>query len=345
MTDSNPSRLGVARWGSKDDAAKLASDKKELFMKVFSGEVMATYNSNTVMKDRVRTRSISSGKSSSFAAIGKIDAEYHTPGTELTGMSVDHGEKIITINDLLVSHAFISNIDEAMNHYDVRAEYSKQMGQALAQTFDRDLLSLAWKVSNDNAEAGLNIPAVGDMGNADKVKAMASPTADTLVTAFLEAAQQFDEKNVPESGRFIVVSPLAYYMLLANDKLVSRDYSAGNGDFAGARLSTVAGMPIVKSNNMGLARMTTTAATAASNTGGNNDEGISPAFGSDVEVDARKQIAMVLHKDALGVVQLMDVKTEAEYDIRRQGTLMVSKMAVGYGVLRPEGVVGITSID
>jgi len=32
---------------------------------------------------------------------------------------------------------------------------------------------------------------------------------------------------------------------------------------------------------------------------------------------------------------------ESEYDIRRQGTLMVAKMALGHGILRPEAAVEI----
>jgi len=32
---------------------------------------------------------------------------------------------------------------------------------------------------------------------------------------------------------------------------------------------------------------------------------------------------------------------ESEYDIRRQGTLMVGKLAYGHGILRPEAAVEI----
>jgi hypothetical protein len=35
----------------------------------------------------------------------------------------------------------------------------------------------------------------------------------------------------------------------------------------------------------------------------------------------------------------MDLAAESEYDIRRQGTLMVAKYAVGHGILRPEAAV------
>jgi len=43
-----------------------------------------------------------------------------------------------------------------------------------------------------------------------------------------------------------------------------------------------------------------------------------------------------MHPQAMGTVKLLDLASEMEYDIRRQGTLMVSKMAVGHGILRPE---------
>lgn len=54
MANATPSRVGQA-LGSGDTRA--------LFLKVFSGEVLTTFNAATIMKDKVRTRSISSGKS------------------------------------------------------------------------------------------------------------------------------------------------------------------------------------------------------------------------------------------------------------------------------------------
>jgi hypothetical protein len=37
----------------------------------------------------------------------------------------------------------------------------------------------------------------------------------------------------------------------------------------------------------------------------------------------------------------MDLSTEMDYQIQRQGTLMVAKYAMGHGALRPEAAVGI----
>ena len=52
-------------------------------------------------------------------------------------------------------------------------------------------------------------------------------------------------------------------------------------------------------------------------------------------------VALVSHPSAVGTVKLMDLAVEKEYDIRRQGTLMVAKYSMGHGVLRPEAAVGI----
>lgn len=323
MANASVSRLGLTQGGSDNDS---------LFLKVFSGEVLTSYNSSTVMKDRVRVRKISSGKSAQFPAIGQISAQYHTPGNEITGSTVNHGEVVITIDDLLISSAFVANIDEAKNHYEVRAEYSKQMGQALAQTLDRQLLSMAALATKANDLA----PAViTEIGGANRKNAGASATASDFRNAVYAAAQQFDEDNIPSEGRFVVVPPAIYYGLLTegSSQLLDRDFSTSNGDYAAGTLMKVAGFEVIKSNNLALDH--TADATQAK----------FPFPTSKYEIDATNCMGMCLHKDALGVVQLMDMASESQYDMRRQGTLMVSKMAVGCGVLRPESVHGIWKVD
>jgi len=54
MANAVPSRLGQANGAGAVDA---------LFLKVFSGEVMSSFNANTVMADKTRVRNITSGKS------------------------------------------------------------------------------------------------------------------------------------------------------------------------------------------------------------------------------------------------------------------------------------------
>ena len=44
---------------------------------------------------------------------------------------------------------------------------------------------------------------------------------------------------------------------------------------------------------------------------------------------------LVMSKDAVATVKLMDLSVESEYQIQRQGTLIVAKYAMGHNILRP----------
>jgi hypothetical protein len=52
--------------------------------------------------------------------------------------------------------------------------------------------------------------------------------------------------------------------------------------------------------------------------------------------DFSKTAALVMTKSAVGTVKLLDLATEMGYDMRRQGTLLIAKYAIGHGILRPE---------
>ena len=90
----------------------------------------------------------------------------------------------------------------------------------------------------------------------------------------------------------------------------------------------VAGIKIVKLNT---ATSSFTDLSAASNTGQNNT----------YRGNFATTVASVFHKSAVGTVKLLDLALESEYDMRRQGTLMISKYAMGHGILRPESCVEI----
>jgi hypothetical protein len=309
MANATPSRIGQALG---------AGDTRALFLKVFSGEVLTTFNTKTIMADKVRVRNIASGKAAQFPAIGRTSAAYHTPGAEITGNLIQQDEKVITIDDLLIANTFISRIDEAMSHFEVRSEYSRQMGDALAQTYDRNLLSLAVKAARD--PSGLGNGAVGQ-GDAESISIGATPTIDTIINNIFEGAQKLDEKNVPEGDRYVLVSPDVYWGLVQSDKLLNRDFGGQNGAYMDGTVLKVAGMSIVKTNNLAVDHTAST---------------VYPDYSAKYAVDASNTKALIMHPQALGTVKLLDLASEMEYDIRRQGTLMVSKMAVGHGVLRPE---------
>jgi hypothetical protein len=70
----------VTRPGSNQIAG---ADKRELFLKVFSGEVLMTYQNKTLMQGLHETRNITQGKSASFPVLGTVTASRHVPGVEM----------------------------------------------------------------------------------------------------------------------------------------------------------------------------------------------------------------------------------------------------------------------
>jgi len=314
MSNATASRLGQIN---------AAGGVNELFLKVFSGEVLSAFERENLMLNMTNVRSITSGKSAQFPVTGTISSSYHTIGNEILGTAVNKNEKIINIDDMLLANAFVAELDELKNHYDVRSVYSKEMGQALAKTIDKNLLNLvvlASRASTANVTGG-NIGAVITDADADT-------NASSLKDSIFDAIQKLDENDVPSSDRFIVVKPDQYYQLLNLDSVMSRDFSANAGDRSKGVITTIGGVPLVKSNT---AVASFTDQSSASTAGTNNTY-----IGNFSTVQA-----VVFHKQSVGTVKLKDLVLETTYDPRRLGTLMTARMALGHGILRPECAVSI----
>ena len=321
MANASPSFLGQANS---------TGDKQALFLKVFAGEVLTAYEEACVTSDKHTVRAISSGKSAQFPITGKTTAAYHTPGSEITGSQVPTNEIVITIDDLLISSAFVANIDEAMNHYDVRSIYSTEIGRALAYTYDKHILNLFLKAARGSSP--VSTEAGG--GKITAATALTDTTGEALIAALFEASATLDAKFVPSEDRYAYLSPTAYNLLAQNTKIMNTLWN-GVGNYANANVLKVAGINIVKTNH---APYGTTVAGAPA-AGSQNNGGDVTKYG----VVATNSVCVVAHKSAVGTVKLMDLAMESEYDIRRQGTLMVAKYAMGHGVLRPAAAVEIAT--
>lgn len=285
-----------------------AGDRKALFLKVFGGEVMVAYQDKNEILDRHMTRSIASGKSAAFPATWRVGAAYHTPGAEIVGQATNVNERVITIDDILLADVFIPNIDEAMNHYDYRSIYSAECGAALRRAFNANVMQVALLAARATATV------TGAFGGSALTNAAFATDGAVLADGLYDASQALDEKDVPEE-RFAFFKPLQYNLVIKNKDAIDKDYD-GSGSFSKGVVREVAGIEIVKSNNLPSTNVTTGPAAYQGNF--TNTRGL------------------VMTKAAVGTVSLLDLSVESEYDIRRQGTLIVAKYLKGSGILRPE---------
>ena len=346
-----PSRVGL-------DDNNQGAGNDQLFLKKFSGEILQTFEESNIFKPLHTIRTIESGKSAQFPVTGIASANYHTPGeniaeAEVSGPATKYlsdikkTEKIITIDKMLVASTFLANIDDIKNHYDIRSVYANELGKALALRFDTALAKVFVAAARNSA----NISGVSAAGSIYDIDAAAfgggalDPTApDTftgaeLVAALFACAQRLDENDVPSDGRFCVLRPAEYYKLITGadasnsfslTSAINKDIG-GSGSIASGMIPQIAGISIYKSNHI---PSTNLSAVATGDGEASND--VFGVSGLGYNGDFRNTFGIVSHSAAVGTVKLLDLATESEYQIERQGTLFVAKYAMGHGVLRPE---------
>ena len=320
-TNQTPLGLGV------DYDTKYAT-----YLKLFSGELFKAYESSTIAKGTVQSRQLKNGKSLQFIFTGRMQAAYHTPGEPILGSGDPPvAEKTIVCDDLLISSAFVYDLDETLAHYSLRSEISKKIGHALAEAYDKKVFRTVALAARE-AHPITASPGPEPGGSIIKIGANNEYDAQRLVDAFFEAASILDEKNLPKSGRTAVLSPRQYYALISqvDSNILNRDYGSSQGNLnSGDGLVSIAGIDIKRSNNLPFK-----AGTVNSQAGENN------AYNGDFSQHA----GLIYQKDAAGVVEAIGPQVQTSgSDIKTmyQGDLIVGRLAMGVGTLNPAAAIEI----
>ena len=303
MANATPSFAGESNNDAAGDTA--------LHLKVFAGEVLTAFEQASVTMDKHVVRRITSGKSTQFPLTWKSSASYHTAGNEITGSIVNHAEKVITIDGLLLSDHFVGNLDDAMSHYDSRSLYSREAGIVLGTQWDKNVLQEGVLGARSSAIV------TGANGGTSLVNASYGTSGSALGGGLFDSAEALDEANVPDDQRYMYVRPAQYYLMAETTDLINRDWG-GSGVFSEGSVFRVAGINIMKTNNLPITDLS-----------GATFHG----------VNAATVKGLVMHQTGVATVKLMDLAIETEYDMRRQGWFIIAKYAMGNGFIRPESCV------
>ena len=340
--------------------ATTTAHRRNLYLKLFSGELFKGFQRNTIARDLVTKRTLKNGKSLQFVYTGHTTAEYHVPGQSILGNSDGAppvAEKTITIDDLLISSAFVYELDETLAHYELRGEISKKIGYALAQKYDRLIFRsiakgarLASPVTKTNfvEPGGTQIRVGATTNDSDAFN------ASNLVTAFYDAAAALDEKGVSGDGRVAVLNPRQYYSLIqqtGDNGLINRD-SQGSALQSGQGVVEIAGIKIYKSMNIpflakhGTAYGGTTGETAPGNLGSFVGDAVGDARASVTGVnnnygnatDFNKSCGLIFQREAAGVVEAIGPQvqvTSGDISVVYQGDVILGRLAMGADFLNP----------
>lgn len=356
---ANPS-LVISRLGVNNlDPASVAWDN---FIKTYAAEVLTAYRRSTVFAPLVRQKTITKGKSTTFPMLGRSTAEYFTPGNEIVGGKVRAGERTVTIDDLMISAKSIYTLDEAMNYYDVRSQYSFESGQALSRETDRNICRMLIKaaLATDLASAADLVQLYKQFDEEEftdnvQIGTVAGDELDPTAIAYAiqMAVKTFRKKDIDTSGMVVVLPPDQYFALIDvrdKDKLtyMNRDFG-GVGSLAGTTAPGIAGLNIIMSNNMdatnlwnGSTGATTDQKPLEALVGSGRDEAYD--MPATYLADALKCKGMVFSKDAVCSVNLLGMQVESAYQMQYQRTLMLAKKAEGHNILRPAAAISLYSV-
>ena len=372
---STGNNSSVVWGGAKNAADTTTADRRELYLKLFSGEMFKGFQRNTIARDLITKRTLKNGRSLQFIFTGRTKAEYHVPGRSILGnddKAPPVAEVTIECDDLLISSAFVYELDETLAHYDLRGEISRKIGYALAENYDRRIFRAVTKAARQASpiqktnflEPGGTQIRVGATAQGSDAYVPAN-----LVNAFYDAAAALDEKGVSTEGRVGVLNPRQYYELIqqvGENGLVNRD-EQGDSRQSGQGIVEIAGIKIYKSMNIPFfgkfgtkygtgSGTTVTGVTDPGNTGnfvsedmGNQAESASGApdgqrtvndYGEGNKFD--NSCGLIFQKEAVGCVEAIGPQvqvTSGDVSVIYQGDVILGRLAMGAAPLNPAAAV------
>ena len=365
---------GVAANKGTPDATTTAH-RRALYLKLFSGELFKGFQRNTIARDLITKRTLKNGRSMQFIFTGRTNSEFHVPGQNILGNTDGAppvAEVTIECDDLLISSAFVYELDETLAHYDLRGEISRKIGYALAENYDRRIFRAITKAARQASpiqKTNFNEPGGTQIRVGTNAEGSDAYNAASLVNAFYDAAAALDEKGVSSEGRVGVLNPRQYYELIqqvGENGLVNRD-EQGDSRQRGNGIVEIAGIKIYKSMNIpffgkfGTKYGTGSGATVTGQTDpGNTGDFVSEDMGNQAESasgapDGQRTVndygegnkfdnscGLIFQKEAVGCVEAIGPQvqvTSGDVSVIYQGDVNLGRLAMGAAPLNPAAAV------
>ena len=374
MAQQNANANADLTWGGATNLAASTTDaRRSLYLKLFSGELFKGFQRNTIARDLVTKRTLKNGRSLQFIFTGRTKSEFHVPGQNIMGNTDGAppvSEVTIQCDDLLISSAFVYELDETLAHYDLRGEISRKIGYALAENYDRRIfraVSNAARLQSPVTATNFEEPGGTQIRVGTDAQAANAYDSGALVNAFYDAAAVLDEKGVSGEGRVAVLSPRQYYELIqavSTNGLINRD-EQGDGLQTGNGIISIAGIKIYKSMNIpwfgtngvkygGTAGATVPGTVDPGNTGsfiGDNmldeDGATTPSGQKTVNeygtaAEFANSCGLIFQKEAVGCVEAIGPQvqvTSGDVSVVYQGDVILGRLAMGAKPLNPAAAV------
>jgi N4-gp56 family major capsid protein len=179
------------------------------------------------------------GDSVKITSINDVTIGSYTAHSDITVEDIDDATRSLLIDQAKYFAVELDDIE--------RAQHVKGGGSPLAQAVDNAAYQLA-----DTADAFL-LDLINDAaeGTSNDLGTVAiHTTAKNLYDAFVDLGVKLDEANVPDQGRFLVVSPALHGRVRKLDEWVGVGDMSSEVARTRGLIGEIAGLPVYKSNNL-----------------------------------------------------------------------------------------------
>lgn len=305
--------------GTGDGSLPTATIDRELFAKKFSTDVMKYFMDTNVAAALITKRSIDSGKSESFPIVGNATAvDIANNGAELAVNNLKATEREISIGNLTVAHAWITDLDKAMVHYDSQSAQAESIGRALAKKVDQDVIAkviAAGAVVSAGTATSAGLETFADDIFTLEISHDLSTGAGVYNACVLAETERTSKDVVGEP--VFLFRPAQYFMLLNNPAQTGLTWVNDEYSQSG-KVPMLLGKKVMYSPHF-------------------------PAL-AGATIAAGEVGGILFSKEAVGQLELMSVSTRVDYIPQRLSNLIVGKMAVGYGILNHACAINIKDV-
>ena len=285
---------------------------------LWSDEVIASYRKNLVIANLV-TRIGHKGKKGDTINIptpvrGSATAKGENSLVKIQGDT--HGNTALSIDKHYEYSVLIEDMAEVQALSSLRRFYTEDAGYALATQVDLDLFNTAAKLNGGSGSTGasgwnkaqvFNASGVlADWDNAGVGNAIAlSAGGDNAIRGMIE---KLDLADVPQDGRAFVLTPRQYTDMLGIPRYTEQAFIGDGNAIKTGKVGMIYGIEVYVTNAMGTTQCVT---------------------GSVVH-----DIGLLIHKDAMALVEQLGVRSQTQYMQQYLGDLYTADTIYGVGEMR-----------
>lgn len=269
--------------------------------------------------------------------ISRLGVFSKLPETPVNLQSYTETEFTMTVDQDKEASFMIEDIVGMQAAYNLRSEYTREAGYALARDLDNSILALR--------------AALYSLGQ--KIDAGGSGNSSITAAEILAAKEALDAADVPAEGRTLWISPQQESTILTIDRFIAADYIQGSSPTQTGRIAgSIFGATVMVTTQIGA--NTLTGFTNGTNGLPSPTPGVAGSMYYPTQDAAatglltagnNKYSALYTHSDWAILGMQMMPRVTSSFENLYQADVVVSRQIYGVKLYRPESAVVITSTE